>query len=493
MRKRSKKLIAGALTVVTAIGMLSGCGSSNDSEKDSSAKKGEPVELKWYLRYEDQQDLAKVNEELNKLTEEKIGCKVKMMTIPAATYNDKMNVIISGREECDIIFAGTGYADFWGNAAKGAFMPLNDLLEKEGKEAYEAIPEEFWKGVSIDGDIYGMINYQIEAKQNGFTIRQDLVDEYGIDLDSLTSLQDIEPYLAQIKEGHPEITSIIEVNAMDTQPMIGYDEIGTMWSPGAVMIGDEDLTVVNQYETKEWQDYVELMRKWYEAGYIRTDAATATNVIELAKNGQSGMGFGNVKPGGEQEAENTWGRDMATKEITDARVIPSMLSATVNCISSTSKHPEEAMKFLNLLNTDPEVYNLVSFGIEGEHYKKIDDNRIEMIPDSGYMPNRPWSVGNQFNAYLQGTQPDTVWEDTMKLNEEAEVSSLIGFVFDQEPVKNQVAQCQSVIDQYYKSIINGCVDPAEYVPEFLDKLEQAGSDDIIAEKQKQIDEWKANK
>ena len=150
------------------------------------------------------------------------------------------------------------------------------------------------------------------------------------------------------------------------------------------------------------------------------------------------------------------------------------------------------MELLNLVNTDPEVYNLLCYGIEGEHYNKTGDNRIELVENSGYQPNVDWAFGNQFNAYLKGDQPDDVWEQTIALNESSEVSPLLGFVFDQEPVQNQIAQCQSVVDQYYKSIVTGSVDPDQYIPEFLDKLEQAGASEIIAEKQSQLDEWVAN-
>jgi putative aldouronate transport system substrate-binding protein len=205
------------------------------------------------------------------------------------------------------------------------------------------------------------------------------------------------------------------------------------------------------------------------------------------------MVLDDVKPGIAEERKVLFGKDMSVQKIMDGRVLPAAVSATMNCISSTSQHPAEAMKFINLLNTDKDVYNLVCFGIEGTHYKKTGENRIELTPNSGYQPNKAWAMGNQFNAYLYGKQGDTVWKDTIALNESASVSPLLGFVFDPTPVKSQVAQCQSVYDQYYKAIVRGTVDPDSYIPEFLSKLKAAGADEIIAEKQKQLDAWKANK
>ena len=509
---KKKKVIALMLSMAMAAGMFAGCGNKDTAIKangdttsseaadktdvpDESKATDDPkemIELKWYTRFDDQADTAKVNEELNKILKEKIGCTVKIMNIPAAAYNDKMQVILGGREECDIVFAGTGFADFWGNATKGAFLPLNDLIAEYGQETYDAIPESLWEGVKINGDIYGVINYQIEGKEAGYYVPTDILKKYNFDLTSVQKMEDIEPLLEQIHQDDPSMIPVA-VNDVDILPMVGYDEIGTMYSPGALMIHDDSMTVVNQYETKEWKDHVSLMRKWYEAGYIASDAATILNYADLMKAGKVGVFLNNMKPGGEQEQETLWGSDLTTQKIMDGRILSSAISATLQCISSTSKNPEKAMEFINLLNTDKEVYNLVSFGIEGVHYNKVGENRIEVVENSGYQPNKAWAMGNQFNAYLQGQQADDVWEKTMKLNEESSVSPLLGFVFNQEPVKNQVAQCQSVIDQYYRAIVSGSVDPEEYIPEFLEKLDGAGVKEVIAEKQAQLDAWNVEK
>lgn len=508
MKKKVLTLIMG---LVLTVGALTACGNKNgaptgvnssggaetseENSKDTDAstgKKEEPVELKWYIRFDDQADTAKVNEELNKLLLEKINCTVEISNIPGGTYNDKMQVILGGREECDVVFAGAGFADFWGNTTRGAFLPLNDLLDKYGKETYNNIPESLWNGVKVNGDIYGVINYQIEAKEAGFYVPTEILNKYNFDLSTVKKLEDIEPLLEQVHKDDPTIIPIM-VNEVDLLPLMGYDEIGTQNSPGAVAIGDDSLTVVNQYETEGWQNYVKLIRKWYEAGYIAADAATMDSGNDLIKAGKVAVFLNNMKPGGEEEQEILWGRDLTVQKIMDGRVLPSAVSATLQCISSTNKHPEKAMEFINLLNTDKDVYNLVCFGIEGVHYNKVGDNRIELVENSGYQPNKAWAMGNQFNAYLQSTQSDTVWEDTMALNENSSVSELLGFVFDQEAVKSQVAQCQSVIDQYFRSIVRGTVDPDTYIPEFLEKLKLAGVDDIIAEKQAQLNTWKTSK
>ena len=81
-----------------------------------------------------------------------------------------------------------------------------------------------------------------------------------------------------------------------------------------------------------------------------------------------------------------------------------------------------------------------------------------------------------------------LWSD---LNRNATPSNALGFVFDFAPVKTEKANCDAVIDELYYAISTGSVDPDKYLPMLIDKLKKAGADKIIAEKQKQLDEWKA--
>lgn len=50
-----------------------------------------------------------------------------------------------------------------------------------------------------------------------------------------------------------------------------------------------------------------------------------------------------------------------------------------------------------------------------------------------------------------------------------------------------------MIAQYYTPIVNAVVDIDETLPVFQQALRDAGIDDIIAEEQRQFDEWLAAK
>ena len=56
-----------------------------------------------------------------------------------------------------------------------------------------------------------------------------------------------------------------------------------------------------------------------------------------------------------------------------------------------------------------------------------------------------------------------------------------------------MANCSAVISEMVPALSNGSVDPTKALPEFLSRLEVAGVDKIIAEKQAQYDAWRATK
>ena len=51
----------------------------------------------------------------------------------------------------------------------------------------------------------------------------------------------------------------------------------------------------------------------------------------------------------------------------------------LNAISSTSEDPESGLKFLNWLYASEENHDLFHYGIEGTHYTKTGDHRIEQV------------------------------------------------------------------------------------------------------------------
>lgn len=132
---------------------------------------------------------------------------------------------------------------------------------------------------------------------------------------------------------------------------------------------------------------------------------------------------------------------------------------------------------------------MLTYGIEDRHYTKIDDTFIKFTADSAYFPNTDWVFGNITNGYLPEGTPANKFELTKQVNDSAIVTPYYGFVFNPEPVKTEMANIGALVDEYSPGLDTGTVDPGEYLPIFQDELKKAGVDKVLAEEQKQLDEW----
>ena len=95
--------------------------------------------------------------------------------------------------------------------------------------------------------------------------------------------------------------------------------------------------------------------------------------------------------------------------------------------------------------------------------------------------------GCQFNALVPEGTADTVWEETKKLNDEAEKSLLMNMVVDTSPITTEVANLASVIDEYTYVIQGLDVNYKNHEKAYRDKLSKVDLDKIIKELQKQVD------
>jgi putative aldouronate transport system substrate-binding protein len=463
------------------------------------------VNLVWYYGQPSAQtDLKSVQDEVNKITQQKINATVTLKPIDFGDYTQKMNTIAASGEVFDIVWTANWNFDYTANIGKGVFIPLDDLLNSNGAELKKSLPQFMWDSVKVNGKIYGVPNYQSVTGRQGYIIPKAYADKYKLDVNSIKKIEDIEPFLKSIKDNEPDKSPLVTYNSQGVfASLFNSQGLGTLQvtntiPPVGYYLNDASLKIINIYDTPEYKHALDIAHQWYQKSYINHDAPTlkSDGVLEKTSTGQGIVTMsGSLNPGTEGIVKN---RSYGGKDVVYAPLTPILINgnpgiATVNAISRTSKNPERAMMLLNLVNTNKNLFNLLSFGIEGKHYTKIDDKTIHVNDKAGYAPQSAWVMGNTFNGYLVEGQPADTWEVQQKTNLEAQVTPLVGFKLDQSPVTTEIANVQAVLDEYLPALNTGAVDPNTKLPEFLTKLKQAGNDKLIAEIQKQVDAWKSLK
>lgn len=500
--KRLRKKGLPALGLVLFLAACSGGGdpkpaaSGGPSEPASSPSASESgqaalpeVKLTWYYGVAQvPPDQQLIEDEVNKIVKSKINATVKLKPIDFGSYTTKLNTASAAGEEYDLVWTANWAFNYDENVKKGAFLPLDQLLDQYAPEAKKAIPDFTWDATKYKGEIYAVPNYQTVTSHYGVNVIKEYADKYGLDVNAVKKFEDLEPFFEKIKQNEPGIIPFMLVGPLTKfQPIAyGYDDYG-------VKIGDASYKSNALEQSSEYKQFAEMMHRWFEKGYINEDASTVKQ-IDASYNGKFAVSIEYaMKPGYEAEIESkNGGRKIVGIPLADVTTNRTSNITTLTAISRTSKNPERAMMLIELVNKDRELYNLLSFGLEGKHYEKLDENTVRVNPAGGYTaPN--WVFGNVFNGYLiEGQAPDT-WEVTRKLNESAVVQPTFGFNFDDMAVKAEAANIAALKAEYEPLLLTGTVDPAEYLPDYLNKLKKAGSDKVQAELQKQLDAWVAEK
>lgn len=116
-----------------------------------------------------------------------------------------------------------------------------------------------------------------------------------------------------------------------------------------------------------------------------------------------------------------------------------------------------------------------------------EDGTVTRLRDDWVWPS--YTQGTFFILpTLHGEDPDA-WEQVKAQNEAATSSTCLGFALDISNIQNEVANCNTVWDKYKYDMLTGASDPAVVVDQCISELKAAGLDTVIAEAQKQVDEF----
>jgi len=508
LRVVSTRALITGIVIITALLNVTGCSKAAKAPKDesnrgnfesvldsqSTAAPNEPYTLKLVYIGTPQIDERLIEEEASRYLLEKLNARLDLMALDWGSWDNRQNILIASREEVDVIFTSQ-WSKHSVNVSQGAFMPLNDLLEQYGQEIIETLDPLILQSAQIDGINYGVPTNKEFASQGGIVYRKDIAEQLGLNMNAVSSLADLDAIYSVIKKKMPSITPLFIKYGenFNSHYLNNFDALGDTSIPGYILKDDESTIVKPMYEIQRYIDNLYLARDYYLKGYTNKDAATTQMMVNdaLASNEYFSI-VSPIKPGKADElgVQTGLAGKLGQIAVNQKSLATSETTGSMLAISSTSRHPELAMGLINLLHSDSYLNNLLNFGIEGVHYEKVTDNIIkETEATSRYSPGTNWMLGNQFLNYLWDTESSNKWEQFQQFNEGVVVSPGLGFVFDGDEVKSEVAAVVNVDKQYLIALESGSVDPDVVLPEYIKKLKIAGIDKIIAAKQKQFDQF----
>ncbi len=460
------------------------------------------VELLWYVigsTEQDDQDL--VEEKVSNYLSGKINATVDIIFMDYVDYMEVMGTKLAAGERIDICFTSgwAGSAEYKKNAGDGNFVPLNDYLKEGGilEGTARILGEDFLGATKIKGINYAIPCNKEKAHNWGFLARKDIVEKLGLDAEmrAVKKTSDLGAILKKVKDAYPEMISLVTATGEAPWRLLDWDTINDDSVPGALYPDGRNNTVINQFATPEAKEHFEVMRDFYLKGYIRKDAATYT---DWQNDLNSGLGFcvsQSMKPGKGVEYSQGKDYDFLQYDVTEPVMSNRESDGSMMAIPIASKNPDRAAMLLEIANTDKYLNNLLNFGIDGKHYKKVPgrENIIELTDDAGWRPNITWVFPNQFMNYVMSNEDPDKFVNFEKYNLSAKPLNSLGFVYDISNTSNQISALKQIVNEYTPRLFSGSAKVEKILPEFLNKLEQASAAEVIADMQAQYDEWLKNK
>ena len=451
-------------------------------------------------------DVDMVEEAINEITREKINTEVNLNIIEMGSYVQQLNLMIAGNEKLDLMVTLPGdSAHFNSMTSQNQLMDITDLLQEYASDLLEVVPENWLEGTMVDGRIFSVTSYGDKATPLAFICRTDILEQTGIDPDTLKTADDFEELFAKVLEVDSSITPVAVGNQkilttpylIDTEGnFVKYDSLGDSDNALIGIMDEDGTTIQNNYLREDYIATSERFVEWYNNGYVYKDGSNNDETAEtlIASNVAFGL-FKCVPVGSEASQSAGCGHDMTIIYIDESPMISTeLLRKFTWAVPVTATEPEAAVKFMNLIYTDEEVLNLLTWGIEGVHYQTMDDGTIDFLDGQDanncgyYLGDESAILGNGFLAKVRTGSDPNLRAESEEMNRNATVSEFLGFSFDSTGFENQIAGMTSTIMEYRPSFACGLYTES-YYNEFIQKMNDNGVEEYIAAIQEQLDAW----
>jgi len=504
-------LVLIAMLLLTACASNTGTDQGANQKQAKDAKQPKTANLKLLVPGEKPQHYDKVMGILNEKLSNEIQVTLDIQYTPWDSYKDQLLVKLAAGEDFDFYYNG-----WWQNYAqvlsRSGAMDVTDLLETHAPDLYNGLTKAYVDANRYKGKIYGIpIPGPLEYPK-GYKFRSDLAEKYNVSPDSLTTLQGIYDFQKKvIAEDSTRVGNRFNGQFAGNYEAVAFLGMQREFIPSkdfnlpGILLNNEPV-VVNQFESMQYKDFLNWAKKNWDEGLVdkdslfskssvAADANTDVNVIGSIGNppegalGDQSEALARLEPGASV--------DFVSLEGEGFKMISSFKAGNFIVISPTTKNAERVLKFLNLLYVNKEIRDLYLYGIEGEDFIAVGDNQYK-YPDgmdqTKVFNNQWWMVTPWSNTRISASASETDKRYIAYLSDpnNFQKSVIAGFEFDPDPVKSDISKVVAVITEYRKILESGSGTTEQMenqYKEFINKMKKAGSDKIIAEKQRQIDEF----
>ena len=451
---------------------------SSSASATSTAKTGEIVNLKWVQVGSGQPvNYDAWKEKMNKYLADKIGVNIDVEVVSWGDWDSRRSTLVNTGGDYDIMF--TNANTYVQDVKMGAFLDITDLLKDNAPKLLASMPEDYWNATKVNGQIYAVPTYKDSSMTFYFIFVKKLLEKYNIDVDKLKTLEDLTEPLTKIKNGEKTAPFILNKEGVSNSLAKNYDSMGL---PAlGVKFSDSSKKLVPIFEQEDVMKELKLLHKWYKDGLINADAATLAEKPKYRP-------F-SIEQGWAGAAKTVWGPNMGEEVVAvpwgDTLISNVTVGGSLNCISASCEHPDKALQFLELINTDSYVRDSFFYGLEGDDWVYTADKKVHKNNDEWKMAG--YTQGSFFIVSQRDDVDFNQWDEVKELNAKAIPSPVLGINLDVTDFEDEMVNCVEIYNKYKSELFTGTSDPEKVVPQMMEEMRKAGFDDMQKKAQEQID------
>jgi len=462
---------------------------------------GEEVKLEMYFPGERKIDTDRVLDTVEERSRDTLNVELDFTWIPWGDYRNRISVINAAGEPYEAHFDADWFV--WGTLApRGGLADISELLPEYAPNLAMRYSELELAAATVNGDLTALPWLYPGSQRRAAVVREDLRLEYGVP--EIDSYEDLEVFLAAVAENEPDMIPFVpQVN--DSLIMFA-DNYGYAILNTALQIvykwDDPDMQLMTWEETSEFRDAVEMMRRWYTSGYLPNDV--------LSMQQQPGQLFENGRIAarvhlwqGEQGTKAALKANFPDAEARAFNLYPDKvahLSPPMNnavAFNANADQLPRTLQFLEWVHASQANYDLLIYGLEGEHFIDAGPGRFA-LPEGVSQADHPyqgwlgqWGFWDIELTRFAPSFPETYRDDYIAdVNANTQYWPHLGFVPSTEEVRTQVAQRQSIFEERGRALMFGVLESSE-VSSYVEEQQNAGSEEVVAEMQRQLDAWRA--
>ncbi len=526
--KKFRTILALLLVAMLVVAMFAACGQTEESTQqtpsgDNSAQQSGNQEQEpagdgeidygdeeedemgniefWYfdLRMTGADYGQHVEDAINAITEEKINTHVNITWITVSDFQNKFTLAMSGGDTIDLVQIFT-FAKLNTLYANNQLTDITALMEQYAPETLELMSD-YIGTYTYDGKIYGVPTLRNFVTNGYIIMRKDILEEVGMleKAENMSSWSEFEEIMAAVNDAYAGsgLYALCKGAGKSVLSATGslchgdlfadsevYDTLGDSLG---VVYSDSEGNVSLYQEQEAYKEELLMAKKWADNGWVYPDSSMIdTHGDELLKQGVAFATIQGSEIGVEVTKGNSCGYELVCAKYYDGMIKTSNLTSWGCGVPVTTENPAGAVKFINLMYTDAEIMNLLTWGVEGTDYE-IENGQVKQ-PESGYYYEADFLIGNNtLLTPLYGNGAD-FYDRVKQTVDAAECSPYLGFTLNTADLDLVISQISAVVDQYAGALSCGLYSDADYEA-YVEKLKAAGVQDYLDAIQTQLNAW----